>query len=171
VTRTPSAATGSVARNARNSQTHTSGEGGRIKAPADRSNHLRLVRESKPRRRGVSPLLWIGALTVAVALFGLAAFHNFMATAQYDLERLEQELEVEQSRLVDLEYEVEQLNSPAKVESLARGVLGMTDPGEAVDIVVSASVLAEIQTSANDQETTGESSTDWATLKPLLGAS
>jgi len=171
VTRAPSAATESLARNARTSPTHTSDEGGRVDAAADRSNHLHLVREPKPRGRGVSPLLWVGALTVAVALFGLAAFHNFMATAQYDLERLEQELELEQSRLVDLEYEVEQLNSPAKIESLARGVLGMTDPGEAVDIVVSAGVLAEIQTAANDQEAPGESSTDWATLKPLLGAS
>lgn len=147
------------------------GQGVREESPVGSSNHLRLVNEPERRRRGVSPLLWIGALTVAVALFGLAAFHNFMATAQYDLERLELELELEQARLVDLEFEVEQLNSPATVESLARGALGMIDPNEAVDIVVSAGVLAEVQTAANGQQVPGNVSTDWATLKPLLGAS
>lgn len=170
MTSASSSATRSVPRDVHSSRTGPDKDG-RADAAANRSDHLHLVRETKPRRRGLSPLLWIGALIVAVALFGLAAFHNFMATAQYDLERLELELELEQSRLVDLEFEVEQLNSPAKVESLARGVLGMTDPGEAVDIVVLAGVLAEVQTAANEQQAPGETVTDWATLKPLRGAS
>jgi len=158
-------------RGAHNGSTSRLDTSNRVAAPTERPPHLRVVGEPKKSKRGVAPTLWIGALTVAVALFGLAAFHNFMATAQYDLERLELQLELEQVRLVDLEFEVEQLNSPAKVESLARGVLGMTDPGEAVDIVVPVGVLAEVQTAANELTSPGENPTDWATLKPLLGAS
>lgn len=135
--------------------------------------HLRLVTR-EGRRRRTSPVLALVALTVIAALFGLAAFHNLMATAQYDLERLERELELEQARLVDLEYQVEQLNAPGKVEQLARGALGMIDPTDAVDLVVDPALLAEVHladAASREAAPGADGDIDWATLKPLLGAS
>ena len=81
-----------------------------------------------------------------VALFGLAAFHNLMASAQYDLEKVELELDLEQARLVDIGFQIQQLNSPRKVEQLARGALGRIDPADPVALDVEAALLADVNT-------------------------
>jgi hypothetical protein len=140
----------------------------RHEAP-DREKHLRLV--VPEQRRRTSPVLLLVAGTVIVALFGLAAFHNLMASAQYDLERVERELELEQARLVDLDFQIQKRNAPGEVEKLARGVLGMIDPSDAVDLNVTPALLAEVQTASTNIDRQLANSTDWATLKPLLGAS
>ena len=94
-----------------------------------------------------------------------------MASAQYDLEKVELELELEQARLVDLEYQIEQLNSPRKVEQLARGALGMIDPAHPVDLDVEATLLAEVNIAHGALVAVAPPTSDWSTLKPLLGAS
>lgn len=139
------------------------------KHPRRAPQHLRLVAPKSRRRR--SPALMVVAATVIVALFGLAAFHNLMAGAQYDLERLERELDLEQARLVDLEFQIEQHNAPGSIELLARGALGMIDSPDAVDLVVQSDLLAEVQTVAGGQSTEADLAADWSTVKPLLGAS
>ena len=130
---------------------------------------LRLVVQT-PRKR-TSPILLLTAATVIVALFGLAAFHNLMATAQYDLEHVERELELEQARLVNLEFQIESLNSPGSIEQLARGALGMIDPDRAVDLAVQPTLLAEVQGAAGPPAAAQNLGADWATVKPFLGTS
>jgi len=136
---------------------------------AQRDNHLRLVTPSTKRR--TSPALLVVAGAVVVALFGLAAFHNLMASAQYDLEKVELELELEQARLVDLGYQIEQLNSPRKVEKLARGALGMIDPLAPVDLDVDSALLAEVNTAKAALSAVAGPTTDRPTALPLLGDS
>jgi len=106
-----------------------------------------------------------------VALFGLAAFHNLMASAQYDLEKVELELDLEQARLVDLGFQIQQLNSPRKVEQLARGALGMIDPVDPVDLDVEAALLAEVNTAHSSLASGTNLATDGSMLKSLLGDS
>ena len=143
--------------------------GATLRAPERPDDHLQLVRVNEKRR--TPPVLFIGALIVVIALFGLAAFHNVMAGAQYKLEGLERELDLEQARLIDLEFQVEKLNSPATVELLARGVLGMVDPSETVDVVVTSQLLAEVQVAANGQTLGATTDTARSNFEPLLGAS
>lgn len=132
-------------------------------------NHLRLVTAVSKRR--TSPVLLVAVGAAIVALFGLAAFHNLMASAQYDLEKVELELDLEQARLVDLGFQIQQLNSPRKVEQLARGALGMIDPVDPVDLDVEAALLAEVNTAHSSLASGTNLATDGSMLKSLLGDS
>lgn len=84
------------------------------------------------------------SLVVLASLFSLAVFHTWMAETQFELDDVEGQLAVQRGRLADLEFQVERYNAPGSVEGLARGQLGMIDPGEPRDILISADLMAEI---------------------------
>lgn len=86
------------------------------------------------------------SLVVLGSLFSLAVFHTWMAEAQFELDDVEGSLAVQRGRLADLEFQVESYNAPGTVAGLARGELGMIDPGEPVDILISPDLMAEIGT-------------------------
>ncbi|MCP3933912.1 MAG: hypothetical protein GY708_00920 [Actinomycetia bacterium] len=84
------------------------------------------------------------AVAILVVMFGFAAFHSQMATTQYQLEAVEVDLVLEQERIHDLQIQLDELNSPAQIERLARGVLGMVDPDVPTDVIVDESILVEV---------------------------
>lgn len=103
---------------------------------------LRLVSPSRSHR--LPMLFGLVAVAVLAVMFGFAAFHSQMASTQYELEEVQRELSLEHERLVDLQIQLDELNSPAQIERLARGALGMVDPSTPVDVVVDESLVAEV---------------------------
>ncbi|NOX31512.1 MAG: hypothetical protein GXP35_15920 [Actinobacteria bacterium] len=90
--------------------------------------------------------LVIGVFVVALlgVAFGFAVFHSQMAATQYKLETVERELRLETERLADLQIQVQEYNSPAVIERLARGVIGLVDPATPIDLVVPDEALAAV---------------------------
>ena len=107
-----------------------------------RSRRLTVVPAARPHR---VPFV-VGVVMTALILvaFGFAAFHTALAETQYDLEQVERELQLDQQRLADLQFQLVEYNSPAEIELLARGVLGLVDPEIPVDLVVSEELMAEV---------------------------
>lgn len=119
------------------------------------SEQPRLTVVDRPRSHRMPMLFGLVAVVVLVVMFGFAAFHSQMASTQYELERIERELTLEQERLVDLQIQLDELNSPAQIERLARGALGMVDPSTPVDVVVDESVVAEVAERAANSAVSG----------------
>ena len=104
----------------------------------------------------------VSLLTVA---FGFAAFHSQMAATQYQLETVERELRLENERLADLQIQVQEFNSPAVIERWARGVIGLVDPAEPIDLVVPDEVLADVaRTGAKADELPGSAAPQLAVV-------
>lgn len=107
-----------------------------------RAGRLTVVPAARPHR---VPFL-IGVVLTALVLvaFGFAAFHTALAETQYELEQVERELQLDRQRLESLQFQLDEFNSPAKIEQSARGILGLVDPEDPVDLVVSDELLAEV---------------------------
>lgn len=107
-----------------------------------RAPKLTVVPAARPHRVPfIIGLILTGLILVA---FGFAAFHSQMAETQYDLEQVERDLALDTQRLESLRFQLEELNSPAEIELLARGVIGLVDPESPVDLVVADELLAEV---------------------------
>ncbi len=115
---------------------------------------LHVVPPARPHRVPlVIGLVVVSVLTVA---FGFAVFHSQMAATQYKIETVERELRLENERLADLQIQVQEYNSPAVIERLARGVIGLVDPATPIDLVVPDEVLAAVaRTAVETDESTG----------------
>jgi len=115
---------------------------------------LHVVPPARPHRVPlVIGLIVVSVLTVA---FGFAVFHSQMAATQYKIETVERELRLENERLADLQIQVQEYNSPAVIERLARGVIGLVDPTKPIDLVVPDEVLAAVaRTAVDTNEGTG----------------
>lgn len=97
--------------------------------PVDRPP-LRLVEPPATRRRPVR--VGTGALVVLViGIFLLAAMHTLVVQAQYELDRVQQEVETRRGELDGLRSEVARLESPNAVVAAAHE-LGLVSPTERV---------------------------------------
>ncbi len=133
--------------------TSTSTRAARV-APSPRANPPSQLRQPRPvpplrvvgepQRRRIPVFALLVSLVVLGSLFSLAVFHTWMVETQFELNDIEGRLAVQRGRLADLEFQVERYNAPGSVEGLARGQLGMIDPGEPVDILVTPELMAEI---------------------------
>lgn len=112
---------------------------------------------------GLATVLGGAALLI---LMGLAVFHSVLADGQYRLSRLERDINAERQRMVELQYELETLNTPMEVELMAEGILGLVSASEPIDISVSTTFIAA--TARVDAEVFDDGGVDWMSMKSLL---
>jgi hypothetical protein len=133
---------------------------GRFAAP------LRLVGERHQIGRRVVGLTTVLGVVALAVLLGLALFHSALAEGQYRLSQVDAEVEAQRQRAVELQFELETLNSPSAVELVAHGVLGLVSASEPTDLVVDPSHI--IATARVDDEVLGVDVIDWLSTKQLL---
>lgn len=127
-----------------------SGSGAPARAPQQAPQrprpHLRVVPAPRSRHlRGLTRLLTV--ITVAGffgVLFGLAAFHASLAQGQYELGELETRLQELAEQRVELELAAQELESPERVATIARDVLGLVSPERTRDLYPSADRAAAV---------------------------
>lgn len=116
------------------------------RAPERRRPDLRVVPTPRPRRlRNLTRLLTV--VTIAGffgVLFGLAAFHASLAQGQYELDELEDQLTELAERRVELELTAQRLESPDRVATIARDVLGLVSPEHTEDLYPTADRAAAV---------------------------
>ncbi len=92
--------------------------------------HLHLVVPSRrPHFNRRYMALWAGLSVVAGLALALVVLHVLIAQAQFRLDRLQQQAGQDQAQYEKLRLSVAQLESPARIVSIAEGVLGMQQPG------------------------------------------
>ncbi|HTW08023.1 MAG TPA: hypothetical protein VME46_10955 [Acidimicrobiales bacterium] len=149
-------------------------------APAERPQ-LYLVRRA-PRRRRTRHLFVpavIGAL--AAVSMGLVALHVLIAENQFKLDNLQDQANAAQSSYEHLRLGVAQLESPARIVSVAEGQLGMQQPASITYLpatsVAPAGGGAGIANPTSGGSVTGGAVTapagdaDWPSIKPYLSGS
>ena len=95
--------------------------------PADRPRrHLQPA--PKPRRRLMSLVGWVIAVTVVVALFALALFHAVIVDRQATLDDLNEQLEEVQGENEKLRLYVARAEAPDRIRAEALYRLGMVEP-------------------------------------------
>lgn len=138
-------------------------------APAERPRHLRVVAPAERVRRRLTPAAGV-VLTAALfaTLFAIAIAHTVLVQGQIRLDRLDDQLTVEQARYQRLRNEVAEMEAPGRVVDAAQG-LGMVAPDD----------LVYLQPGAVDDLPPAEEpggaaqpgpTTDWSAMKPLLEA-
>ena len=130
------------------------------------------TRKAEQRRsfglRFVSVSVVLAFVALAVLLI-LAAFHTRLAAGQYRLVELENAVAVERDVLIDLQVELKSYESPAQLEVLAQGALGLVVAENPVDLVIGPE---HILSASSTIEVGGAGvGTDWLLLKQLLSAS
>ena len=92
--------------------------------------HLRLVEPvRRPRFYRHHVLAWAGITVVAAFALALVMLHVLIAQAQFRLDGLQREASHQQATYEKLRLSVAQLESPARIVSIAEGELGMQQPG------------------------------------------
>lgn len=124
--------------------------------------HLRVVRPPRRRRRRARMFVVTGVALSLVAVFGLVAFNVFLVQSQFQLERLEQQVEEQREEYERLRLEAARLSSPERILDRARTELGMVDP-------VSVTHLTAPSGSEDGADPT-EGGRAWSEVKPFLAA-
>lgn len=133
----------------------------RPSAPRGRARHLRLVRSSPRRRFRVT--MFVAVVVSLVAVFGLVGFNVFLVQSQFQLEQIEQQLDLERQEFERLRLETARLSSPERILALAREELGMVDPAAVTHLTAPSH--------GNDAfGPSGEGARAWAEVKPYLAA-
>ncbi len=131
-----------------------------------------VARKSAQRRsfglRLVAVSVVLACIFLAVLLI-LAAFHTRLAAGQYQLVELETAVAAESERLIDLQVQLKNAESPAKLEVLAEGVLGLVAAENRVNLVIKPEHI--LSASHTIEVVEARVGTDWLALKELLGAS
>jgi type II secretory pathway pseudopilin PulG len=145
------------------------------RAPAPRSRPpLRVVRQA-PRRTRIGLIGAIGTLAVFGVLFALVVFQTMMVQNQARLDRLDAQIRDEQARYQQHRLQVAQLEAPLHIVDVATQRLGMVTPPGTGYLTPSAADAAAANAAAPDtsapSERPADSGSDWATVKPHLGAS
>ncbi len=109
------------------------------------------------------------ACAVLAVLLILAAFHTRLAAGQYQLVELETAVDSEREALIDLQVELKNAESPAKLEVLAEGALGLVAAENPVSLVISPEHI--LSASHTIELVDARIGTDWLSLKELLSAS
>jgi len=110
--------------------------------PGREQRHLRLVRQQarqRANRRYVG--ICAGIAVVLGVCMGLVTLRVLIAENQFKLDNLQQQAAVQQEAYERLRLAVAELESPARIVSVAEGKLGMQQPG-------SVSYLPAVPTSA-----------------------
>jgi cell division protein FtsB len=100
------------------------------------------------RRRRARRAVWSSALTLALALFVLVAFHVVAVQNAFELDQLAEQREAEASRYERLRTEFATLSSPAAIVEAARR-MGMVPSGEIEYIEAPAAAPRGQSTDAN----------------------
>ncbi len=112
---------------------------------------------------GVATAVGVAALAI---LMGLAIFHSVLADGQYRLNGLERDINAERQRMVELQYQIETLNTPMEVELMAEGILGLVSASEPIDVTVPPIFIAA--TARVHAEVLDDGGVDWMSMKSLL---
>jgi cell division protein FtsL len=158
---------------------------------APRPRHLHLVRteeRQRANRRHAAVAVVIGAL--AIVSMGLVALHVLIAEAQFRLDHLQAVAAVQQAQYERLRLDVAQLESPARIVSVAEGKIGMQQPGSVTYLpAISATGQGQGQSSGGarrggavglEAESAGivqvasnvpQGDADWPSIKPYLSGS
>ena len=91
-----------------------------------------ITEEPRRRRWSVTLIGWLTAVTVVVALFGMAAFHALIVQGQGSLDTVTRELEEARAETERLRLEVAELEAPERIVAEAERRLGMVAPSEVV---------------------------------------
>lgn len=138
-------------------------------APSERPRHLRVVAPAERVRRRLTPAAGV-VLTAALfaTLFAIAIAHTVLVQGQIRLDRLDDQLTVEQARYQRLRNEVAEMEAPGRVVAAAQG-LGMVAPDDLVYLQPGA--LDEIPPAEDPAGAVQPGpTTDWSAMKPLLEA-
>ncbi len=132
----------------------------------------RVTRKVEQRRRFglrfVAVSLVLSCVVLGV-LLALAAFHTRLAAGQYRLVELETAVAEESEILIGLQVELRSYESPAQLEVLAEGALGLVTAEKPVNLKMSAD---HISSASSTLQVDGAGvGTDWLLLKELLGGS
>jgi cell division protein FtsL len=98
--------------------------------------HLRLVRRKRRARtlikrsvtRRLAPLAIVGAIAIAATIFAVLLEQVVLAQSAFDLASVRERITRAEARHEELLLEAARLDSSARIESYARGTLGMIDP-------------------------------------------
>ena len=102
----------------------------------ERRPELTLV-EAPRRRVRVGLVGTLLVVTVFGALFALAAMHSLVVQAQFELDRLDQQVSARQDQIDARRVEVAELESPSAIVGAANE-LGMVEPTDTVYLAPSA---------------------------------
>lgn len=127
----------------------------------DAPRHLRVVPRSS-RRRATRALVVGAAVLTLVAIFGLVTFNVFLVQSQFELERIEQQVDAERQEYERLRLEAARLSSPERILDLARSELGMVDPEGVTHLTAPAS--------GSQEGAPPGGARSWAEVKPFLAA-
>jgi cell division protein FtsB len=128
-----------------------------------RRRHLRVAPDRRRRRR-LRLALALGVAVSVASTFLLVAFNVLVVQGQFDLERLSQQLEVEQRAYAHGRLEVAQLASPDAIVERARR-LGMIEPAQVTYVEAPAAVAP-----TDELDTTSSTLQDsWAAARSSLG--
>jgi hypothetical protein len=83
---------------------------------------LRVAPDSYRRRRHVRIAAAAAAVSISVTLFAVVGFNAVLAQNQIELQALQQQLQIEETRYYDLRDEVAHRSSPARIVSRAAGL-------------------------------------------------
>ena len=116
-----------------------------------------LAAVAQPSRRFAPSLRRTVALTTLVivglflAMLGLAAFHGALAKGQFELDRLDAEIESQRAEAGELRLLRERLEAPDRVRREAIGYLGMVDAPERIQLQASPETVAAVLLAVADQ--------------------
>ena len=155
-----------------------------------RERHLRLVEPvRRPRFNRHHVLAWAGIAVVAGFALALVMLHVLIAQAQFRLDGLQQEANQQQATYEKLRLSVAQLESPARIVSIAEGELGMQQPGSVTYLPAPSARVGSLKAGLSpngptvDSPVTGSGSrsqlvtpapagdADWPSIKPYLSGS
>lgn len=109
-----------------------------------RRAELRLVEAPARRRVRVGLVSTLVLATVFGALFALAAMHSLVVQAQFELDRLDEQVATRQDQIDARRVEVAELESPSAIVEAANA-LGMVDPADAVYLTTSEPEATAVQ--------------------------
>src|SRR5690606_21181520 len=92
---------------------------------------LRLVPPTPARRRRVGLLGTLAVTALLVGVFALVAMHALVVQAQFELDRLDQQVADTEGQLHSLRLEVARLESPQSIADAAASI-GMVHPTDRV---------------------------------------
>lgn len=135
------------------------------RAPARRRGHLRVVDAPPKRRRRVRLTVTGAVVATLTVVFGLVAFNVFLVQSQFELERLETQVEQQKQEFERLRLEAARLSAPERILRISRQELGMVDPSAITNLTAPSP-----EGSAEPFTDGSEAAREWAEVKPFLAA-
>jgi hypothetical protein len=136
-------------------------------APAERREHLRVVRPDERTMRRLTPKAGVALTALLFAtLFAVAGAHTLIAQGQIRLDGLDEQVRTEQARYQQLRKDVAEGESPERVVAAAEAQ-GMVAPSDLVYLQPDAATEGSADSSTSVAR---QADGSWSTVKPLLEA-